>query len=159
MCACHPCTGAMLTFAVSLQCQRMTPEGNPTRPYETEIYTSTDQHILAASSSKLVYCILDNWCTWINLSRGVRDPRTRRRAPSLGPIGLPLFSTEAGRPLRKRRALQALRGWAAQRPRRWPGDGNSNRLLGIVCLFVICLGACAETGKRRKQSSGRYSRV
>ena len=29
ICACHPCAGAMLTFSVSFQVQRMIPEGNP----------------------------------------------------------------------------------------------------------------------------------
>ena len=29
ICACHPCAGAMLIFSVSLQFQRMIPEGNP----------------------------------------------------------------------------------------------------------------------------------
>ena len=30
ICACHPCTGAILIFSVSFQFYRMIPEGNPT---------------------------------------------------------------------------------------------------------------------------------
>ena len=39
MCACHPCAGAMLIFSVSLQFERMIPEGNPSSRVTNEIGT------------------------------------------------------------------------------------------------------------------------